>query len=72
MENNIICNVCGRELVVEKGIPKEDFICVKKNWGYFSKKDGKTYKFIICEQCADLFVEGFAKAAEVVDTTELL
>lgn len=72
MENNIICNVCGRKLVVCGGIPKEDYILVHKNWGYFSKKDGKTYNVIICEECFDKLTEKFAVPISVKDTTELL
>ena len=34
----IFCNACGKELKVDNGIPKEDFIRICKSWGYFSKK----------------------------------
>lgn len=36
----VICNKCGKKLVEENEILKEDYIRIKKEWGYFSKKDG--------------------------------
>lgn len=72
MQDKIVCNKCGRELVVENGIIKQDFIAVNKPWGYFSDKDGKTYKFILCEECSDRLTADFAVPVEITDTTELL
>ena len=50
---DIYCNVCGKKLFVEKGILKEDAFEAKKQWGYFSKKDGMLHSFVICEKCYD-------------------
>ena len=72
MKNDNICNKCGKKLLVHKEIYYEDFIKVKKDWGYFSKKDGKTYSFILCETCADEFIDSFVIPAKVCDTTELV
>ncbi len=55
----IICNKCGQEIPVKKGIPQEDFLEVEKQWGYFSRKDGQTDRFDLCEKCYDEFVKGF-------------
>ena len=38
-EIELFCNVCGKKMVVERGILKEDMIEVSKEWGYFSKRD---------------------------------
>lgn len=72
MNNNIICNACGKKIIFENEIPREDFVTVNKNWGYFSKKDGKTYRYNICEDCVDRYVASFVKPVEIIDTTELL
>lgn len=71
-ENKIFCNKCGKEIKVENEIPKEDYISVTKPWGYFSKKDGKTYHFVLCEECSDALMADFAVPAEVSETLELL
>ncbi|MBO5509587.1 MAG: hypothetical protein J5962_03900 [Lachnospiraceae bacterium] len=68
----IVCNLCGKNIHVENGIPREDFLEVNKSWGYFSKKDGKTWKFVVCEECMDSFVKSFAVPYNEVDTTELV
>lgn len=57
--NKIICNKCGREICTEEGKPREDFLSVKKEWGYFSQKDGQTDSFDLCEECYDSFVATF-------------
>ena len=66
------CNKCGRDLKMQGSIPVEDYILVNKQWGYFSKKDGKTYRFIICEECSDKIFGGFEVPVDISDTTELL
>ena len=70
--DNIVCNKCGKKIKVEKGIPCEDFIHVCKNWGYFSKKDGKAQKCVICEDCVEKMVEEFVIPSHLYDVTEFL
>ncbi len=55
----IICNKCGKEIPVKKGVPQEDFLEVEKRWGYFSEKDNRVDRFDLCEECYDEFVKGF-------------
>ncbi len=69
---DIICNKCGKKILFEGDIPKEDFLYVSKNWGYFSKKDGKNYRFVICEECSDKMVTDFVVPIDISDVTELL
>lgn len=71
-EKELVCNVCGRALVVENGIPKEDFLEGVKEWGYFSKKDLEVHKFIICEECYDKLIQSFVMPVTVVDKQEVL
>jgi len=68
----VICNNCGKQMKRENGVIKHDFLEVVKPWGYFSKKDGKTYKFALCEECCDKITKQFVIPIEVTDTTELL
>ena len=55
----IICNKCGREIIVHKGVPQEDVLSVSKRWGYFSDKDNQIDEFDLCEACYDEFVQSF-------------
>ena len=38
----VICNGCGKKLVVERGILREGGFSVNYPWDYFSEKDGET------------------------------
>lgn len=55
----IICNKCGKEILIQSEIPQEDYLSVDKRWGYFSNKDGQVDSFDLCEECYDSFVAGF-------------
>ena len=58
--DKIICNQCGKEIPVIKGVAREDYLSVEKQWGYFSKKDLQIHRFCICESCYDQLTESFA------------
>lgn len=68
----LICNRCGKELKIENGIVKEDYIRIRKSWGYFSKRDGITQEFTLCEECVERMTQEFAIPAVFSDTKELL
>ncbi len=68
---DIYCNVCGKKLFVEKGILKEDAFEAKKQWGYFSKKDGMLHSFVICEKCYDDMIKKFVIPPEITEVHEL-
>ena len=36
----VICNCCGKKLVVKDGIMREGALNVEHAWDYFSEKDG--------------------------------
>lgn len=55
----LVCNKCGREIPVVKGVPQEDVLQVEKRWGYFSDKDNRVDRFDLCERCYDELVKGF-------------
>lgn len=57
--DKIICNKCGKEIPVFRGVPQEDVLEVEKRWGYFSGKDNQVDRFDLCEECYDEFVKSF-------------
>ena len=68
----VVCNRCGRTLKVEDGYLKEGCFHGQAAFGYFSRKDGITQKFDLCENCYDDLISSFAVDVTVEDETELL
>ena len=64
-ENKIICNKCGKEILIEKSIYHQDVLTVEKRWGYFSEKDNEVHTFDICEVCYDEWTSTFLVPIEV-------
>lgn len=67
-----VCNKCGKTFNKVNDIYHEDFLEVNKDWGFFSTKDGKTYKFAMCEECCESLVRSFKVPVNISDTTELV
>lgn len=55
----IICNKCGKEIVVKNGVAEADALSVEKRWGYFSNKDNEVHVFDLCEECYDKWIATF-------------
>ena len=72
MEKRIICNYCGKEICVEPGKNMQDYLYIKKEWGYFSGKDGKVQEFNLCEDCYDELIRHFRIPVTDTETTEFL
>lgn len=68
----IVCNNCGHTVDVAGGLPKEEFLKVDKQWGYFSGKDGQIHQFDLCEQCYDRLLAGFLFPVNAEEAKELL
>ena len=68
----IVCNKCGKRVEYIDGILKEDFCYVKKEWGFFSKKDLQVHSFNLCEECYDQLVEGFRVPIIIEEKSEAL
>ena len=68
MENKVYCNKCGREILQTQ----EEYLTVKKQWGYFSESDQKISRFHMCEMCFAKLVKEFQIPAECWEETELL
>ena len=55
----IMCNKCGKEILVRGGVPQEDVLEVRKRWGYHSRKDNQVDCFDLCEDCYDELIRSF-------------
>ena len=71
-QNRITCGCCGREIPAYPSRNARDYLEITKKWGYFSKKDGETHHFYLCEDCYDRWLETFAGPVEISEDTELL
>ena len=73
MRDEMICNGCGRKLKRSNNsdILLEDVFMAEKAWGYFSKKDMTRHRFILCEECYDELIAGFAVPPDEEEVTEL-
>ena len=72
MEKKIICNCCGKEIETVNGIARQDYLPIKKEWGYFSKKDGKIQELVLCEDCWDDFCSRLAVPVVTTEAVELI
>jgi hypothetical protein len=59
------CNGCGKKIKTEQDIVLEGVLQVETTWGYFSRKDGETHSFTLCEECYDQIIKKFAVPAAV-------
>ena len=71
MLETVICNRCGKKMVVENGILREGAISIDHMWDYFSEKDGEVHHFDLCEGCYDEIVSQFRIPVEREEQTEL-
>jgi hypothetical protein len=68
----VVCNRCGKKLKVEGGILKEGCFHGQAKFGYFSRKDGTTQQFDLCEDCYDAVTAGFLFPVEETEETEMV
>ena len=61
--DRVICNGCGRKLVVEDGILRE---------GAFSEKDGEIHRWDLCEECYDRMTGQFRIRPDVEELVEFI
>lgn len=69
---SIVCNKCGKEIKVVKGIAHEGVFHSAYQWDYFSEKDGEIHSFDLCEACYNEIVSGFVLKPEIAESTELI
>lgn len=68
----VICNCCGKKLVVEGGIVREGAFSVDHAWDFFSEKDGEVHHWDLCEACYDRLLDTFRIAADVEEQVEFV
>lgn len=67
----VVCNKCGRQLKVENGYLKEFCFAADTAFGYFSRKDGMTHHFDLCEDCYDALTAQFTVPVEETEELEI-
>lgn len=70
--DTVICNCCGKKLIVDQGILREGCICIDHAWDFFSEKDGEIHHFDLCESCYDELTNQFKIAVDVDEQVEFL
>lgn len=68
----VICNQCGKKLLVENGYLKEGCFSADNLFGYFSRRDGEKHHFDLCEECYDNLAAQFQVPVEKENATELV
>ena len=68
----VVCNACGKELLVEYGILKDECIHVDHDFGFFGAKDGESEKFDLCAACYERLTADFQIPVERQERKELL
>lgn len=69
---SVVCNGCGKKLVVERGILREGGFAVHYPWDYFSEKDGEIHQWDLCEDCYDSLICQFVIAPEIEEAVEFM
>lgn len=67
-----VCNACGKKLLVENGILKEECIHVEHDFGFFGTRDGENDSFDLCETCYEKLIADFAVPVDKRERVELL
>lgn len=68
----VVCNCCGKKLIVKDGIVREGVLSVNHTWDFFSEKDGEIHHFDLCEPCYDMITSEFCVDIDVEEQTEYL
>ena len=68
----VYCNSCGKKIETTDNTKREDYISIKKEWGYFSNKDTEHHEFDLCEACYDRITADFVIPITVKKEKELL
>lgn len=66
------CNACGKLIMIENNLLKEDVFEAVKEWDYFSKKDLEIHRFNLCEECYDRIISSFVIPVEVNVKNEVM
>ncbi len=70
--NTVICNCCGKKLIVEDGVVREGVMMVDHMWDFFSEKDGDVHHWDLCEVCYDQLVDQFRLEPDIEEQVEFI
>ncbi|WP_367567894.1 hypothetical protein [Lacrimispora sp.] len=68
----VICNCCGKKIIVLKGVAREGVMHISHAWDFFSEKDGEVHHFDLCETCYDAMISEFRIPVEREEQLEYL
>ena len=68
----VICNCCGKKIIVSKGVAREGVMHISHAWDFFSEKDGEVHHFDLCETCYDAMISEFRIPVEREEQLEYL
>lgn len=68
----MLCNSCGKKMVVQEGIVREGAVSFNHAWDYFSEKDGEVHHWDLCEECYDDLIRQFRLEVTIEELTELI
>ncbi|ADL03254.1 hypothetical protein Closa_0626 [[Clostridium] saccharolyticum WM1] len=68
----VMCNCCGKKIIVSEGVAREGVISINHTWDFFSEKDGEIHHFDLCEDCYDTMIQEFKIPVEVEEQLEYL
>ena len=69
---SVICNCCGKKMVVKDGVLREGVISVHHAWDFFSEKDGEVHHWDMCEECYDNLLGQFRVEPDVEERVEFV
>ncbi|MGN1206449.1 MAG: hypothetical protein ACI4SQ_05620 [Eubacterium sp.] len=72
MKKHMVCNQCGKQFKYKDDILLEEVLTVRKDWGFFSKKDLQIHSFALCEECYDRLIQTFAVSVDIEEKTMVM
>lgn len=55
--DNVVCNMCQNEIKKNKFGYLDDYLSIKKRWGYGSEFDNEVHLINICNECYKKFIK---------------
>jgi len=69
---SVVCNYCGKKMIVEEGILREGVMTINHTWDFFSEKDGEIHHWDLCEECYDSVINQFVIDIDVEEQVEFV
>lgn len=68
----MVCNRCKKNLFVENGLLKDSAYEGNQTFGYFSRRDGVTHRFDLCEDCYEEWIRMFRIPVTETENAEMI